>query len=480
MRWLNTFVVALALATPAAGQMRSLGVPNDNGWQHARTGLVLWGKFGAFERDDLRDNGTGELDISTTYRTADRKTTATIYLYRPGLVDVPLWFDRSHTAVLLNPTIKASGPANVVRFAPPGSATQSALRVVYPVAGRAGSATGLAMIPFGEWLVKVRLTSDAMEPAALDAALLDVIGKIRWPASIAQAKVATPVQPCPAKLKFRKAKPIPPDLGQAMLASVLGIAVRDKKDAPGFVPGNLADYCLEANAGPEYSVYRAAASTTNYVIAIGDSGAVAFVGPEFSLTGDKGRFGVSVTDKDSSDNYPAFSAMPSPQQVVEMIENDPPDRQRRSRRQDGHRRPARPIGSGGIDWGDQQARNSRRGHAQSGPHQYIGQEVVLARQLRGGDGGGRSGHGDERGRIIGQDRAGDRHRPRAMARRHRSQAPVAAIALFQSIAILARAGPVDPVLDQQFEQGAERMGGQHPHAGAANPCIVACQPGGDH
>ncbi len=324
MRWLNTFVVALALAAPAAGQMRSLGVPNDKGWQHAQTGIILWGKFSTFERDDLRDNGTAELDISTTYRTADRKTTATIFLYRPGLVDVPLWFDRSHTAVLLNPTIKASGPANVVRFAPPGSATQSALRVVYPIAGRTDAATGLAMIPFGDWLVKVRLTSDAMDPAALDAALLEVIGRIRWPATIPSAKVATPVQPCPAKLKFKKAKPVPPDLGQAMLASVLGIAVRDKKDAPGFVAGNLADYCLEANAGPEYSVYRAAASTSSYVIAIGDSGAVVSVGPEFSLTGDKGRYGVSLTDKDSSDNYPAFSAMPSPQQVVAMIKSTRP------------------------------------------------------------------------------------------------------------------------------------------------------------
>jgi len=310
----------LLASGPAASQWRSLDVPADKGWQHAQTGLVLWGKFGAFERVSLQDRGVSEHDISTTYRTADGKSTATIFLYRPGLVDVPLWFDRSHTALLLNPQIRVGASASgVTRFSAPGSATQNALRIVYPLTGRPDAATGLAMIPFGDWLVAVRLTSDTMAPAALDAALVELIGKMKWPAKIAPAKVANPVVPCPSKLKYKRAKPIQPDLAQAMLASVIGLAARDKKNAPGFTPGNLADYCLEANAGAEYSVYRSAASTTHYVIAIGDAGAVAFVGPEFSLTGDKGRYGVMLTDHDSSDNYPAFSAMPSPRQVVDLV-----------------------------------------------------------------------------------------------------------------------------------------------------------------
>ena len=61
----------LLASGPAASQWRSLDVPADKGWQHAQTGLVLWGKFGAFERVSLQDRGVSEHDISTTYRTAD-------------------------------------------------------------------------------------------------------------------------------------------------------------------------------------------------------------------------------------------------------------------------------------------------------------------------------------------------------------------------------------------------------------------------
>lgn len=322
MRSLKVMLAGFLLVanTQSFAQWRSLDVPADKGWQHAQTGLVLWGKFGAFERVSLRDRGTAELDIATNYRTADGKSTASIFLYRPGFVDVPLWFDRSHSAMLLNPQIKAGASATgVTRFAAPRGSPQSALRIVYPLAGRSEGATGLAMIPFGDWLVAVRLSSDTMTAAALDIALVELVGKMKWPASIAPAKIANPVLPCPSKLKYKRAKPVQPDLAQVMLASVIGLAVQNKKSAPGFVAGNLPDHCLEANAGAEYSVYRSAASTTHYVIAIGDAGAAAFVGPEFSLTGDKGRYGVMLVDHDSSDTYPAFSAMPSPDQVVGLV-----------------------------------------------------------------------------------------------------------------------------------------------------------------
>lgn len=327
MRLLSTIlsVVILAASAPAASQLRTLDVPPDKGWQHARTGLILMGTLGDFQRASLRDNGTFELDVIATYRTADQKSTASIFLYRPGVLDVPLWFDRSHTVMLRNRDIKVGAPIGpVTRFVPPGSKTQSALRIVYPIAGQPSSATGLVMIPFGEWLVAVRLTSDTMEPAALDAALNGLIGKIRWPANIAAAKLANPVQPCPSPLKFKRAKLIQPNLGQALLSSVMGLAVREKAEKEGAATRNRPDYCLESSSGAEFSVYRSAASKSHYVVAIGDAGAVAFVGPEFSLDGDKNRYGVTLDDWDSSDSYPAFNAMPSPRQVFDLVQRSSP------------------------------------------------------------------------------------------------------------------------------------------------------------
>ena len=318
-------VAILAAAAPAASQLRTLDVPPDKGWQHARTGLILMGKLGQFQRASLRDNGTFELDVIATYRTADQKSTASIFLYRPGVLDVPLWFDRSHTVMLRNRDIKVGAPIGpVTRFVPPGSTTHSALRIVYPIAGQPSSATGLAMIPFGEWLVAVRLTSDTMDPAALDAALTELVGKVRWPASIAPAKVANPVQQCASPLKFKRAKPIKPDLAQALMASVLGFAMRDVADKKGGSPAPAVEYCLEESSGVEFSAYRPIDSRTHYVVAFGDAGVAANVSPEFNLDGETGQYAVVLEDWDSSDSYPSFTAMPTPKQVFELVQRGSP------------------------------------------------------------------------------------------------------------------------------------------------------------
>ncbi len=327
MRAFTIFIAAsmVALAAPASGQLRALDVPNDKGWQHAQTGLILMGRLGDYQRSDLKDNGQEELDVSATYRSLDGKSTATLYLYRPGVHNLPMWFDRSHTAMTLNREIKL-GPSTsgVARFAPPGRSIQSALRIVYPFSGQSAGASGLAMIPFGEWLVAIRLTSHSMDAPALDASLSDLIAKIRWPTTIAEANVATPVQPCSPPLKYKRAKLVQPDLGQALMSSVLSNAMRDvvKKDPARAAPS--PDYCLDQSMGAPFSVYRASNNRTAYVMAIGDAGVAATVAPEFSLTGETSRYGVTLEDWDSSDSYPSFNAMPSPQQVMALLQGSRP------------------------------------------------------------------------------------------------------------------------------------------------------------
>lgn len=326
--WAVKFFAVAALvasAAPVSAQLRSLDVPDDKGWQHARTGLILMGRLGEYQRSDLKDNGREELDVSATYRSLDGKSTATLYLYRPGVYDLPMWFDRSHTAMTLNREIKlGQSSSGVARFAPPGRSTQSALRIAYPFSGQVAGASGLAMIPFGEWLVAIRLTSDTMSVSALDAALSDLIAKIRWPAKMAEAKLANPVRPCASPLKYKRAKLVQPDLAQALMSSVLGNAMRDvaKKDPARAAPS--PDYCLDQSMGPPFSAYRAADSRSAYVMAIGDAGVAATIAPEFSLSGETGRYGVTLEDWDSSDSYPSFNAMPSPQQVMALLQGSRP------------------------------------------------------------------------------------------------------------------------------------------------------------
>lgn len=86
---LGVAAMLLTATAPAFGQWRELDVPGDKGWQHARTELILMPTLGRFQRTGIKDNGQSEFDISAAYDATDRKSTATVFIYRPGMGDLP-------------------------------------------------------------------------------------------------------------------------------------------------------------------------------------------------------------------------------------------------------------------------------------------------------------------------------------------------------------------------------------------------------
>ncbi|HEV2044362.1 MAG TPA: hypothetical protein VGR05_06750 [Sphingomicrobium sp.] len=271
MRCLTSLVLGIALASPAASQMRSLGVPNDKGWQHARTGIILMSKLGEFQRNELRDNGTSELDVAATYYAGSDADTATIYLFRPGITSLPMWFDRSHYAMMVNPQIQVAAPLGpIARVALPGSSVGSGLRMTYALRGDKG-ATGLAMVPYGDWLLAVRVTSRTKPAADVDSALLTLIAKIRWPEKRPVERVADPVAACLTSIKTRKAKLIQPDLAQALIGATLSNLAEEhgKKEAQG--AGKPPVFCRDRDPSREFGMYRSDQSNDGYILAIGDS-----------------------------------------------------------------------------------------------------------------------------------------------------------------------------------------------------------------
>ena len=321
MRFLSFLALATALgmASPAIGQMRSLDVPNDAGWQHAQTGIVLRSKLGAFQRAALRDNGKSELDVSATYYAGSEADTASIYLYRPGIANLPMWFDRSHYAMTLNDQIRIGAPLiPVTRFAPPGTSIESGLRVTYALKDSDKGGTGLAMVPFADWILAVRLTSRTMTPAEVDAALLDMIGKIRWPSERPASPVAVPIAPCTTRLKTKKAKLIQPDLAQALIGATLSNIAEEKAKEHPAADDRPVVFCREGPSIPEYGVYRSDQANDGYVMALGDAGVSASVYPGLSLT-DRKEFAVTMATHDSLDTYPSFNALPEPKQVFALV-----------------------------------------------------------------------------------------------------------------------------------------------------------------
>lgn len=321
MRYLEfiALVVSIGMASPASGQMRSLDVPNDKGWQHAQTGIILMSKLGAFQRERIRDNGQSELDVSASYYGSRPGDTASIYLYRPGIANLAIWFDRSHYAMTINPQFKAGAPfAQITRFAPPTTNIESGLRVTYHLKDSEKGGTGLAMVPFRDWILAVRLSSPAMSAAEVDAALLDIIGKIRWPSDRPAAQVAVPVAPCTNSLKTRKAKLLQPDLAQALLGAALsGIVEKKEREEPA-AGGRPVAFCREGAQSPEFGVYRSNQSNDGYVMALGDAGISASVFPGLSLSNRK-EYAVTLSTHDSRDTYPSFNALPDPKQVFALV-----------------------------------------------------------------------------------------------------------------------------------------------------------------
>lgn len=323
MRRLLSMAVALACvahgAMPAAA--RDLAVPSDKGWQHAETGLILPARLAGLSRTALTDATADEHDVAAQFALPDRSLEATLYLFHPAVRDVPLWFDRSRTAIETRDLFRDAAPASAdpVAFAPPGGTTASGLRQVYASAGGAYRSTALAVIPVGGWIVAIRMSGRTLSADELDQRLQQVVAAIRWPMTTAAAPAAVPVEACASPLAFGKAKVMKADGADLLINLALAGTVSQKAKAePAAGPPPV--WCREGKGLTEYGIYRAD-GVAGYTMALYDAGRVISVFPSIMGQVDKtGTYSVTLKDvDDSASAFPSFSAMPSPRQVWELV-----------------------------------------------------------------------------------------------------------------------------------------------------------------
>lgn len=320
---LTAALLALACAAPATAQtQRTIAAPSGAGWKHAQTGITLPASVLGIARDAITDSSQSEIDTAAAYGNGT-PTTVTIYIFRPALASVPVWFDRSETQIMVrdtyaNPT--ASGPAT--SFVPPRSVASSGLRRVY-VPGRGPyKSTGLAMMPVGEWLVTIRISSQQLDAPALDAAMTEVIAALGWPGGGKDSLAAAPVAPCGAPLGYAKnAKLNAPDMGNALLGAMLATVQPDPKDVAKAGP---VTWCREGEATAQFGAYRANAGGDGYVIAMGDAGVVIDVMRGLALDkGDPGyRLNLELLDRTLI--YPSFDKLPAPAAAIAAVTGNNP------------------------------------------------------------------------------------------------------------------------------------------------------------
>ena len=317
-------IVAAALL-PAAGpalaqpQPRVLEVPATASWQHAATGMILPPRAAGLSRGSLVDRTAAEQDVGADYGGEEGLTTS-VYIFQTMLPDAAVWTDRALAAILLRPQFGLD-PAAIptpVPFRRPGAAAASGLRASLPLAAGGFTSTSLAVVPLRGWLVKVRMTSTRLDPAALDSRMTAFLAALRWPAEAKPAPAAAPVLPCPDSLAFKKAKIVRDEMADVLMHAITGtVEMQQVEDGK----AEAAVYCREPGPLKPYGVYRPNRSRRGYVIAMGDSGTALRLAPAVSIAMFEGgsaprKVAMTLMEHDRTSVLPSFNRLPPPEQAM--------------------------------------------------------------------------------------------------------------------------------------------------------------------
>lgn len=332
----RSIVAGFALLASAAGfpaiahaQKSVLEVPATKKWQHAQTGLIVPQASAGLPRTEISDAGQGELDIAVQFGDIE-KTQATLYLFRPALMSVPVWFDRVEAQVLHREAYGSAAPIDApAAFAPPHGTTAAALRRIYKPSKPPFAATAVTVLPLGNWLVVLRISSTEQAPAQLDATLSALIAGLGWPAAAAnaaQAPAAIPIQGCPTPLAYnKKAKMQKPDMAAGLMGAMLAMIASkppkdgEKKDAA------PVTFCRDGEGSSEMGVYRALpADDFAYTIAIADAGRTVSVYPDLMSDAKNPGYAVTLNTLDRAYVFPTFDRLPEPAKVLEALSKTRP------------------------------------------------------------------------------------------------------------------------------------------------------------
>lgn len=276
-------------------------------------------------RTSIRQLGDGEVDVYAVYGNA--ADAITVYTYRNVVGSVPVWFDRARAAVEervdLYGKVAAAGPP--VAFTPPGQGVASGLVGAWTITKPPYRGTALALLPMNGWLVKVRYSSTTLDGPAVAARIPAVLAALSWPNEIATEAAATPVAGCATLLAFPKRAKVARTGGDALSSSLFGgiISALRTSTKTSATP-STASWCRDPARARIGAVYRADGDTEGYLLAFSDAGRAIGVQPDrlgaiMAKGKDAPRWAVTLYDMTSESGYPAMTALPRPDQLIEAL-----------------------------------------------------------------------------------------------------------------------------------------------------------------
>jgi len=333
----STFVLAALMALAPAplaaqqpAQARTLAVPANALWQHARTSMILPFQSAGLARGGVRDNGEDERDVIAQYGSDSDEAFATVYLFQTGVPDAALWFDRALAPIMLRPEygLQGTSPPVPVAFARPGDSAASGLRASVDLTAPQLRSTAIALAPLGDFMVKIRMSSARLDRAALDEILGRFIEGLRWPAESARpATAAQPIAPSPEPLQLRNARTVRTEMTDSILGAAL-VGTISNSQAENNRPPPV--YCREPGATLASGVYRPDAASDAYVIALNDAGIAYSVGEALDLSALMGersrgsRYSLTLLTRNASGVVASFNRLPPPAQALSVAERTGP------------------------------------------------------------------------------------------------------------------------------------------------------------
>lgn len=312
-----------AAALPAQAQ-QSYPVPKGAPFTHKHSGLKLPPTLQGMPMFAIREVAADQLDIFFNYEISGKNELISVYVYRQTAGGVPVWFDRARFAIENRPDVYGDVAATPVSvFAPPGQTNTSGLAIAYRVGKGPFRSTGLALLPMGDWLVKVRYSSASLDPDALAARLRALLGELTWPDAVPNGIAALPVQPCATPLALTgQARELKPDGAAVTADAIMSVPIiPDPKNPAATKPAPPpASWCLDSTRTRIGAVYRPGGDTASYLLTINDAGRGLFVRPALSLKDEKPAWTIQLIETARTINFLRHDRLPPPDQSISIAE----------------------------------------------------------------------------------------------------------------------------------------------------------------
>jgi hypothetical protein len=181
-----------SLAFIVSAALGIVSVQVQAGTIHKESGIELPTKIDGLSQVESR---ASQSPLSSVYSFADNTEAVTIYIFRATHPNAALWFERADAVLRTFGQDKLDQGSPPREFAFAGSPTPNGLVRTYKVQGSAKS-TGLAVGEINSWIVKVRMTSNNLEPDQLSIKLDSVLASFKILQPLVKARPLLLPEPC--------------------------------------------------------------------------------------------------------------------------------------------------------------------------------------------------------------------------------------------------------------------------------------------